>query len=123
MTLRNDELIELLFSVLLPPVGVFLRRGCGPDLVVNILLTVLGYIPGKQLHHLKLTLTRFLSFHSFALLCRHHSRCLDHSLHTSCCKRSISKSLRHEGLAVTKIRSYTVYHVTCYSVLLVTVRR
>jgi len=41
------ELIELLFSILLPPLGVFLRRGCGPDLCINILLTILGYFPGK----------------------------------------------------------------------------
>jgi Proteolipid membrane potential modulator len=27
-------------------VGVFLERGCGSDLLINILLTVLGYIPG-----------------------------------------------------------------------------
>ena len=61
MTLRNDELIELLFSILLPPVGVFLRRGCGPDLVVNILLTVLGYIPGENLICSKPSLFCFLS--------------------------------------------------------------
>ncbi|KAH9857018.1 UPF0057-domain-containing protein [Lenzites betulinus] len=29
-----------------PPLGVFLERGCGADLLINILLTVLGYIPG-----------------------------------------------------------------------------
>lgn len=26
--------------------GVFLERGCGADLLINILLTILGYIPG-----------------------------------------------------------------------------
>ncbi|KAF8498340.1 cation transport-related protein, partial [Gautieria morchelliformis] len=29
-----------------PPLGVFLERGCGADLLINILLTILGYIPG-----------------------------------------------------------------------------
>jgi len=29
-----------------PPVGVFLVAGCGADLLINILLTVLGYFPG-----------------------------------------------------------------------------
>ena len=46
MAANAAELIELLFSILLPPIGVFLRRGCGVDLVINILLTFLGYFPG-----------------------------------------------------------------------------
>jgi hypothetical protein len=29
----------------LPPLGVFLERGCNADFLINILLTVLGYIP------------------------------------------------------------------------------
>ncbi|KAA1474915.1 UPF0057-domain-containing protein [Dentipellis sp. KUC8613] len=38
--------VVLSFAILLPPVGVFLERGCGADLLINILLTILGYIPG-----------------------------------------------------------------------------
>ncbi|KAI0724095.1 putative stress response RCI peptide [Fomitopsis betulina] len=34
------------FAIILPPVGVFLERGCGADLLINIVLTCLGYIPG-----------------------------------------------------------------------------
>ncbi|KAL6305415.1 hypothetical protein BKA93DRAFT_825105 [Sparassis latifolia] len=34
------------FAIILPPVGVFLERGCGADFFINILLTILGYIPG-----------------------------------------------------------------------------
>ncbi|KAI0818544.1 UPF0057-domain-containing protein [Irpex lacteus] len=34
------------FAVILPPVGVFLERGCNADFLINILLTVLGYLPG-----------------------------------------------------------------------------
>jgi uncharacterized membrane protein YqaE (UPF0057 family) len=30
----------------LPPVGVFLQVGIGPQFWINILLTLLGYIPG-----------------------------------------------------------------------------
>lgn len=26
--------------------GVFLKRGCNADLLINILLTILGWIPG-----------------------------------------------------------------------------
>ncbi|KAI0709377.1 hypothetical protein C8Q76DRAFT_626471 [Earliella scabrosa] len=34
------------FAILLPPLGVFLERGCNADFLINILLTILGYIPG-----------------------------------------------------------------------------
>ena len=30
----------------MPPVGVFLVAGCGADLLINICLTVLAFIPG-----------------------------------------------------------------------------
>ncbi|PVI00951.1 hypothetical protein DM02DRAFT_525957, partial [Periconia macrospinosa] len=29
-----------------PPIGVFLVAGCGMDLFINIVLTLLGYLPG-----------------------------------------------------------------------------
>ncbi|KAJ8597978.1 hypothetical protein M405DRAFT_721555, partial [Rhizopogon salebrosus TDB-379] len=35
-------LFDFLFAIILPPVGVFLERGCGADLLINILLTILG---------------------------------------------------------------------------------
>jgi uncharacterized membrane protein YqaE (UPF0057 family) len=37
---------EVLFAVLLPPLGVFLATGCGCDLLINILLCCLGWLPG-----------------------------------------------------------------------------
>ncbi|MBB3190892.1 YqaE/Pmp3 family membrane protein [Halomonas cerina] len=40
------DVIRLLFAILLPPVGVFLQVGIGLHFWVNILLTLLGYIPG-----------------------------------------------------------------------------
>lgn len=40
------DIIRLILSVLLPPVGVFLQVGIGPQFWLNILLTLLGYIPG-----------------------------------------------------------------------------
>ncbi len=40
------DILRLLFSLLLPPLGVFLQVGIGPQFWLNILLTVLGYIPG-----------------------------------------------------------------------------
>jgi uncharacterized membrane protein YqaE (UPF0057 family) len=41
----SDVLIVIL-AILLPPVAVVIRRGCGADLVINILLCLLGHIPG-----------------------------------------------------------------------------
>ncbi|KAJ9298673.1 hypothetical protein DTO271G3_3640 [Paecilomyces variotii] len=36
----------IIITLLIPPVGVFLVAGCGADLLINILLTILGYFPG-----------------------------------------------------------------------------
>lgn len=41
-----SDICKIILAVLLPPLGVFLERGCGGDLLINILLTILGYIPG-----------------------------------------------------------------------------
>jgi len=40
------ELIKILLAVILPPVGVFLQVGISKHFWLNILLTILGYIPG-----------------------------------------------------------------------------
>lgn len=40
------DLIRLLCAIFLPPLGVFLQVGIGKDFWINILLTLLGYIPG-----------------------------------------------------------------------------
>lgn len=40
------DLIRILLSILLPPVGVFLQVGLGKHFWINVLLTILGYIPG-----------------------------------------------------------------------------
>lgn len=40
------NLIRIFFSVLIPPVGVFLKVGFGGQFWLNIILTLLGYIPG-----------------------------------------------------------------------------
>ena len=40
------DFIRVLFSILLPPLGVFLQVGIGSQFWLNILLTLLGYIPG-----------------------------------------------------------------------------
>ena len=40
------DIIRIIFSVLLPPIGVFMQVGIGAQFWLNILLTLLGYIPG-----------------------------------------------------------------------------
>ncbi|MEQ3653174.1 MAG: YqaE/Pmp3 family membrane protein [Glaciecola sp.] len=40
------DFIRVLLSVLLPPIGVFLQVGPTGQFFLNILLTILGYIPG-----------------------------------------------------------------------------
>src|ERR1043165_7287276 len=49
MAFTCSDIIKIFFAVILPPVGVMLERGCGPDFCINILLTLLGYIPGTYL--------------------------------------------------------------------------
>ena len=40
------DLIRIIVAILLPPLGVFLQVGFGSQFWLNILLTLLGYIPG-----------------------------------------------------------------------------
>lgn len=40
------DLLRVLIAILLPPLGVFLQVGIGKHFWINILLTILGYIPG-----------------------------------------------------------------------------
>lgn len=40
------DVLRILLAILLPPVGVFLQVGFGLHFWINILLTILGYIPG-----------------------------------------------------------------------------
>lgn len=38
--------IRILLAILLPPLGVFLEVGLGRSFWINLLLTLLGYVPG-----------------------------------------------------------------------------
>ncbi len=40
------DVLRILIAILLPPLGVFLQVGLGLQFWLNILLTLLGYIPG-----------------------------------------------------------------------------
>jgi uncharacterized membrane protein YqaE (UPF0057 family) len=40
------KIIQIIAAIVLPPVGVFLATGVSSALVINILLTLLGWVPG-----------------------------------------------------------------------------
>ncbi|KAF8163215.1 cation transport-related protein [Crassisporium funariophilum] len=46
MAFTSSDICKIIIAIFIPPLGVFLERGCGADLLINILLTILGYIPG-----------------------------------------------------------------------------
>ena len=39
-------IISFIFAIFLPPLGVLMHNGCGKDLIIDILLTIFGYLPG-----------------------------------------------------------------------------
>ncbi|KAK9379765.1 uncharacterized protein V2V93DRAFT_372297 [Kockiozyma suomiensis] len=41
-----SDFLLILLTVFFPPAGVFIIGGCSVDLLINIALTALGYIPG-----------------------------------------------------------------------------
>lgn len=41
-----SDICKIIVAIFLPPVGVALEKGIGSDFCINILLTILGYIPG-----------------------------------------------------------------------------
>lgn len=44
---RSDgDVLKILLAIFLPPVGVFMEVGLGMHFWLNILLTMLGYVPG-----------------------------------------------------------------------------
>jgi len=40
------EILRIIISVLIPPLGVFLKVGIGLHFWINLILTILGYFPG-----------------------------------------------------------------------------
>ena len=56
-TVTATDILKILFAILLPPLGVFLEVGFKGHFWLNILLTLLGYIPGI-VHALYVILTR-----------------------------------------------------------------
>ena len=46
MAVTATDPIKILFAILLPPLGVFLEVGLKGHFWLNILLTMLGFVPG-----------------------------------------------------------------------------
>jgi len=46
MPFTASDICKIILAVILPPLGVFLERGCGSDFLINIVFTILGYLPG-----------------------------------------------------------------------------
>ena len=42
----DNKLVLIIIAIFLPPIAVFLKKGVGKDLIINILLTLLIFFPG-----------------------------------------------------------------------------
>lgn len=51
------DILRLILAIFLPPVGVLLQVGLGAHFWINIILTLLGWIPGV-IHAFYIILTR-----------------------------------------------------------------
>jgi uncharacterized membrane protein YqaE (UPF0057 family) len=43
---ESNDLVALVLALILPPVGVAIKRGIDAQFVINVLLTLFGYFPG-----------------------------------------------------------------------------
>lgn len=41
-----NKVILIILAIFLPPVAVLINKGVGKDLIINIILTILFFIPG-----------------------------------------------------------------------------
>lgn len=46
MKTDNNTLLHAIIALLLPPLAVFLKKGAGMPLVISLVLTLLGWLPG-----------------------------------------------------------------------------
>ena len=51
------DILRIIIAIFIPPLGVFLQVGIGTQFWINLILTLLGYIPGI-IHALYIILTR-----------------------------------------------------------------
>lgn len=51
------DILRLILSIIIPPLGVFLQVGLGVQFWLNVVLTLLGYVPGL-IHAVYIIFTR-----------------------------------------------------------------
>jgi uncharacterized membrane protein YqaE (UPF0057 family) len=40
------DILRIIIAIFIPPLGVFLQEGLGKHFWINVILTLLGYVPG-----------------------------------------------------------------------------
>ncbi|ORX57888.1 UPF0057-domain-containing protein [Piromyces finnis] len=46
MNVNVVDILKIILCIVLPPLAVFLDRGCDCSFLLNIILTILGWLPG-----------------------------------------------------------------------------
>ncbi|GAA95088.1 uncharacterized protein L969DRAFT_18886 [Mixia osmundae IAM 14324] len=46
MPSSNSDILLYFLAIFVPPISVFVKRGCHADFWINVLLFILGWIPG-----------------------------------------------------------------------------
>lgn len=46
MAKKKNKVLLIILAILLPPLAVYLEKGGGKDLLINIILTLIFYVPG-----------------------------------------------------------------------------
>jgi len=46
MAASENKLLLIILAILLPPVAVLIKKGVGKDLLINIILCLLFFLPG-----------------------------------------------------------------------------
>lgn len=54
---EGPDVLRVILAIVLPPVGVFFEVGLGKHFWINVVLTLLGYVPGI-VHALYVIFTR-----------------------------------------------------------------
>lgn len=50
----DNKLVMILIAFFLPPIAVFMKKGAGQDLIINLVLCLFFYLPGS-IHAIWLT--------------------------------------------------------------------
>ena len=67
------DICKIIIAIILPPLGVFLERGCGSDLLINILLTILGFVKSLLETWKHLLTWRTVTFQASSMHCTSYS--------------------------------------------------